>query len=73
MRESFEMYKKEFNELKQIALQAVISSGIDNIDEDGFKALLSMLRLCDTAMKMNEAQIDALERIEQKLDKLLAK
>lgn len=73
MRENYELFKKEVDELKAMALKALVTSDIADIDEDGFKALRSMLRLTDTCMKFTEAQVATMERLEEKLDKLLAK
>ncbi len=73
MRENYELFKKEINDLKALCLKALISSDITDIDEDGFKALQGALRIVDTSLKFTEAQVATMERLEEKLDKLLAK
>lgn len=73
MRENYELFKKEVDELKTICLTELITSDITGINENGFKALQSCLRLVDITMKFTEAQVETMERLEEKLDKLLAK
>lgn len=73
MRESFNKFKKEFEELKKFTLRQVVASDLEDMDENAFKAMQSMLRLSDACFEITEAQISTLERMEQKLDELLLK
>lgn len=73
MRRSFEKMKREYEELKQLAVQELVKSDIENIDGIEFRAVQSALRLSNACFESIEAQISALERMEQKLDELLAR
>ena len=73
MRENLELIKKEVSTIKELCGKQL---GIDSIMEmsaDDLAASQCAIRMVDAAMKFTEAQVEAMERLEQKLDKLLAK
>lgn len=73
MRENYELMKNEIEELKELCSANLSLSHVMEMSADDLKAAQCAVRLVGHAMKFTEAQVATMERLEEKLDKLLAK
>ena len=74
MRENYEMFKMNYDELMSLTCANMFgASTLMEMDADEIKAMQLAFRLANSAMKLVESQIGAMERMEAKLDKLLEK
>ena len=74
MRENYEMFKKDYDELMSLACANMFdASTMMEMNVDEIRAMQLAFKLANSAMKLVESQIGAMERIEDKLDRLLEK
>jgi hypothetical protein len=65
--------KNELEVLKELCIAEVISNGVDGVDERGFKALQSTLKVIKLSNDLMVEQSKAMDEMNEKLDKLLDK
>lgn len=65
--------KNELEALKELCIAEVISNGVDHVDERGFKALQSTLKVIKLSNDLMVEQSKAMDEMNEKLDKLLDK
>lgn len=73
MRENFEKMKFEIKEVEKLCKKAFFETdALKDMSADEFEVLKHMLHLVDDSMNFMEAQVSCMERLEEKLDKLLS-
>lgn len=65
--------KNELEVLKELCIAEAISNGVDGVDERGFKALQSTLKVLKLSNDLMVEQYKAMDEMNEKLDKLLNK
>lgn len=65
--------KNELEVLKELCIAEVISNGVDGVDERGFKALQSTLKVIKLSNDLMVEQSKVMDEMNEKLDKLLDK
>lgn len=65
--------KNELEVLKELCIAEMISSGVDGVDERGFKALQSTLKVIKLSNDLMVEQSKTMDEMNEKLDKLLDK
>ena len=64
---------EELNNLKSLCIEEVLKNGIDNVDEKGFKAMQSTLKVIKLSNQLMIEQAEIMNDMNRKLDKLLEK
>lgn len=62
---------EELNNLKVLCIEEALKNGIDGVDERGFKAMQSTLKVISLSNQMMIEQANMMDDMNKKLDKLL--
>ena len=65
--------KNELEALKELCIAEAVIGGIDSVDERGFKALQSTLKVIKLSNDLMVEQCKVMDEMNKKLDKLLDK
>lgn len=65
--------KEEINNLKTLCMEEIVNNGVDDVDERGFKALKSTLKLINLSNEFLVEEAKMMDDMNKKLDKLLEK
>ena len=66
--------KEEINNLKTLCIEEMINNGgIENVNEQDFKAFKSTLKLIDSSIRFMQEEAEMIDEMDKKLNKILEK